>query len=102
VLTPGVPASRGGGDSAGGRPGFDGHGWDGDGFVGFKNASVRSHQIERRQLLTARSLFQSRQIGSENGPDVSTDGSGTRALELSHLRQYIRLQVDRNVRQCRA
>ena len=90
VLTAGLPSYKGGRDDAGGRTRFDGHGGDGDGFVGFKNAAVRSHQIDGWQVFTARGLFQSRKIGSENGRDVSTDGSGTRALELSHLRQHIR------------
>ena len=90
VLAPGLPGDECGRDNASGRTRLNRHGRDGNGFVRFENAAIRSHQVERRQLAAARNLFQSRQVGGKNWPDIGANRGRARALELSKLGQYIR------------
>ena len=83
-------------------PELDRHHRHGHRLVGLQDAAVGAHDVKWRQALLARRRVQLAQVGGEDRPDVGAHRRGAGALELLHLGQHLRGEVDRNARQTRA
>ena len=88
------PRHRGGGDHAGGGPGFDDVGRLRDRRLGRHDAAVRLHDPQRRaaRRCVAQALLQRRQIVLHHRADIGVDHRGAGALVFADLRQDVRRQ----------